>query len=73
MSVILKLAEYLMKNLDLKSIWLCKECRASFVFRSDVGGTLQKEPVTITSINTTYHLENYWTALRTNWDLNLNA
>ncbi len=36
MSVILKLAEYLMKNLDLKSIWLCKECRASFVFRSDV-------------------------------------
>ena len=36
MSVIPHLAEYVMKNSDLKSIWLCKECRASFVFRSDV-------------------------------------
>lgn len=25
-----------MKNYDLRSIWICKDCRSTFSFRSDV-------------------------------------
>jgi len=32
----------LMKNYDLRSIWICKECRSTFSFRSDVEEHIEK-------------------------------
>ena len=31
-----------MKNYDLRSIWICKECRSTFSFRSDVEEHVEK-------------------------------
>jgi len=30
------ISNWTMKNYDLRSIWICKECRSTFSFRSDV-------------------------------------
>jgi hypothetical protein len=31
-----------MKNYDLRSIWICKDCRSTFSFRSDVEEHVEK-------------------------------